>query len=94
MRSTISVALDDDNQPMLKIDYQYSEDPEDKILGKFLDLFTLQGKARLYIQDDIEPKWLIKPILYRYSMSTLDFVPEEDGHDGIVLKDASYLFEE
>lgn len=39
MKSKITIDLDDDNQPIIKIDYFYSEDVRDKMVKRFLEDF-------------------------------------------------------
>lgn len=40
MKSRISIDLDEDNQPIIKVDYVYSEDVRDKMVKKFLETFA------------------------------------------------------
>lgn len=40
MRSRITIDLDFDNQPIIRIDYFSSEDVRDKMVKKFLETFT------------------------------------------------------
>jgi len=39
MKSKICIDLDDDNQPIIKIRYENSEDVRDKMVKKFLETF-------------------------------------------------------
>lgn len=39
MRSKITIDLDEDNQPIIKIDYYASEDVRDKMVKRFLETF-------------------------------------------------------
>lgn len=39
MKSKITIDLDFDNQPVIKIDYQHSEDVRDKMVKRFLETF-------------------------------------------------------
>lgn len=49
MRSRINIGLADDNQPIIEINYQPSEDVRDKMVKRFLESFGNWGtKAQLY----------------------------------------------
>ena len=39
MKSKLTIDLDDDNQPIILIDYVYSEDVRDKIVKRFIESF-------------------------------------------------------
>lgn len=40
MKSKITIDLDHDNQPVIKINYQHSDDVRDKMVKRFLESFT------------------------------------------------------
>ena len=40
MKSKITIDVDHDNQPIIKIEYFNSEDVRDKLVGKFLETFS------------------------------------------------------
>lgn len=43
MKSRITIDVDHDNQPIIKIEYSHSEDVRDKLVKKFLESFGSQS---------------------------------------------------
>lgn len=55
MKSKIMIDLDEDNQPIIKIDYFYSEDVRDKMVKRFLETFETGCWARFqYLNNGTE----------------------------------------
>lgn len=54
MKSRITVDLDEDNNPIIKIQYSYSEDVRDSLVKRFLEKFGSQSCwARfMFVEDD------------------------------------------
>lgn len=67
MRSKIMIDLDEDNQPIIKIDYFSSEDVRDKMVKKFLEGFGGSERASFRFEnipgsEYINSTGIIRPI--------------------------------
>lgn len=66
MKSRISIDVDHDNQPIIKIDYVPSEDVRDKLVKKFMETFSGHLWARFLYADFSNPDYIkttvIRPI--------------------------------
>lgn len=45
MKSRISIALGEENQPVIKVDYKYSDDVRDHLVKRFIEGFYYGDKA-------------------------------------------------
>ena len=82
MKSKLTIDLDFDNQPIIKIDYVPSEDVRDKMVKRFLESFgSSSAWARLKYEDD--------------SLCILRPIPPEDLEDnGKEMSNLSIMFRE
>lgn len=55
MKSKITIDVDHDNQPIIKIEYNYSEDVRDKLVKKFLETFGGSSCYASFFYESHEP---------------------------------------
>lgn len=52
MRSRITIDVDYDNQPVIKIEYQHSDDVRDRLVKKFMESFGSQSYLATFFYDN------------------------------------------
>lgn len=85
MKSKLTIDLDFDNQPVIRIDYVPSEDVRDKMVKRFLESF---GSSSVWARLE----YRINPTLQEGSLSTLRPVfPEELEKNGKEISNLSLM---
>lgn len=65
MRSRITIDLDQDNQPIIKIDYLASEDVRDKMVKRFLESFGGSCEAVFRFENPIGIEYINSTAIIR-----------------------------
>lgn len=65
MKSKITIDLDEDNQPVIKVDFQTSEDVRDKMIARFFEKLgygSVWFRMKVFPHDTLGTKYIIRPI--------------------------------
>lgn len=66
MKSRITIDVDVDNQPVIKIDYTYSDDVRDTLVKKFIESFGHESQeARVIweiVPNEIDQRLIVRPV--------------------------------
>ncbi len=74
MKSRITIDVDYDNQPIIKIEYQHSEDVRDKLVKRFMESFGTQSYFATFFYENS----VINPLLN--SQAIVRALPNKDIH--------------
>lgn len=84
MKSKILIDVDYDNQPIIRIEYQNSEDVRDKLVKRFLEAFGGQSMYASFYFVDAQPhegqRAMVRPIAPDMLMSNVSIISEMANH--------------
>lgn len=85
MKSKITIDVDLDNQPVIKIEYSASEDVRDKLVKKFLDTFAGESQWSEFLflntsKEGVNSTSLLRPIpphAFEYNSNSMKFAVDK-----------------
>jgi hypothetical protein len=64
MQSKIWIDIDNDNQPIIRIDYRHSEDVKDKLVKRFMETFDKESWFATFFFDNKSPDLTVQDSAY------------------------------